>query len=251
MIEQFMRAVAEMQRPSWFVRLAIRVFVRLYRVDVAAAKPADAYCSLLEFFLREPASGSRPIAPESGSIIAPVDAVITACGVADSDALVLVKGHTASLAELAGEKLDAFEGGAYLMLYLSPADIHRIYAPCAGSVRRSWQIEGVLRPVCPKAVARMPRTFVTNRRVVTEIESSCGRVLMIKVGARNVGRIVTHHPVPLPDGTRHEYRKGDELGWFELGSTVILVFERSRGALRPGLETGHRVRIGEEIGRGV
>jgi len=84
---------------------------------------------------------------------------------------------------------------------------------------------------------------------VTELESGNGRVLMIKVGARNVGRIVTHHPVPQANGAHHDYRKGDELGWFELGSTVILVFERGNVVLRPGIEPWLKVRIGDEIAR--
>ena len=239
-----------MQRPSWLVRLVVRVFAWIYRINVAeAAKPLHEYVSLLDFFLRTPVDGSRPIDSGSATVVSPVDALVAACGTAAEGTVVLVKGHHASLGELTGGLAEPYEGGGFLMLYLSPADIHRIYAPCDAAVQRSWRIEGALRSVAPGAVARHPRTFVENRRVLTELASAVGRVLMVKVGARNVGRIVTHHPVPCDAHAGLSYKKGEELGWFELGSTVILMFEKGKFRLAECIAEGSRVKIGQAVAR--
>lgn len=241
-----------MHRPRWFVQSVIILFARLYRIDLAAVgAPVASFSSLLSFFLRQPRAGSRPVDAEALSVVSPVDALVTACGTATADSILLVKGHPASLRELVGDPLPEFDGGAFVMLYLSPADIHRIYAPFDATVAKSWRIEGSLYPVGPRYVAKRPRTFVINRRVLTELATPHGKIMMVNVGARNVGRIITHHPVPCGAAQAHTYRKGAEVGWFELGSTVILLFERDKFTLDLRVVDGARVMIGQAIGRAV
>jgi len=240
--------VARMRRPRWLVHLLIRAFARIYRIDTASlAQPLSSFPSLLSFFLRKPTPGTRPIDSSPLSIVSPVDARITALGVACNDTLVLVKGHHCTLHDLLQDDAPSYVGGAFIMLYLSPRDIHRIYAPCDAHVARCWSVPGTLFSVSPAAVQRHPHTFVRNRRVITELAAPWGRVIMIKIGACNVGRIVTHHPCDPQPSPPRSYQKGEELGCFELGSTVILLFEKNRATLHPDLRVGMHILIGQPI----
>lgn len=234
--------------PHWLVRVFIRAFVRVYRIDTASlAQPLSSFPSLLSFFLREPAPGSRPIDPHPSTIISPVDACVTAHGIVTDNTLLLVKDNPCTLCDLLQTNAPHYAGGAFVMLYLSPRDIHRIYAPCDARVTRCWSVPGTLFSVNPSAVRNRPDTFIRNRRVITELSAPWGNLLMIKVGACNVGRIVTNHPVSPQPSPQHFYRKGDELGRFELGSTVILLFEKNRATLRPDLYDGLRLLIGQPL----
>lgn len=240
--------LARLRRPRWLVRVFIRAFVRAYHIDTASlAQPPSAFPSLLSFFLREPTPGSRPIDPDPSTIISPVDACITAHGLVTDNTLLLVKNNPCTLRDLLHADAPNYSGGCFVMLYLSPRDIHRIYAPCHACVSRCWSIPGTLFSVNPSAVQRRPDTFVRNRRVITELAAPWGNLLMIKVGACNVGTIVTNHPTDPQPSQPCFYRKGDELGRFELGSTVILVFENNRATLRPDLYDGLRLLIGQSL----
>jgi len=241
-------AVARLRRPRWLVHLLIRTFARFYRIDTAdIGHPLPSFSSLLSFFLRAPAPSTRPIDPSPATITSPVDASVSALGRAYNDTLVLVKGHHCTLHDLLQRDVPRYHGGAFIMLYLSPRDIHRIYAPCDAHVARCWSIPGSLFSVNPRAVQRRPRTFVRNRRIITELAAPWGHMLMVKIGACNVGRIVTHHPCDPQPSPPRSYQKGEELGCFELGSTVILLFEKDRATLHPDLREGMHILIGQPI----
>lgn len=241
-------AVARLHRPRWLVHLLIRTFARAYRIDTATlAQPLSSFPSLLSFFLREPAPGSRPIDHDPSTIISPVDACVTACGIATERTLLLVKNNPCTLRDLLQSDAPTYAGGSFVMLYLSPRDIHRIYAPCDAHVARCWFIPGTLFSVSPSAVQRRPDTFIRNRRVITELSAPWGNLLMIKVGACNVGKIVTNHSADPQPSPPHSYHKGDELGRFALGSTVILVFEKNCATLRPNIHEGLRLLIGQPL----
>ncbi len=238
-------ALARLERPRWLVRLLIRGFARLYRINTGeAAQPLDQYASLMQFFTRALTPGARACDQDPTAIVAPVDGRIVACGYACDSELVLVKGHPATLADVFGPLADAFRGGAFIGIYLSPADCHRLYTPCAGRVVRTWRMGSTLRPVYPAALQRRPDTPVRNQRIITELTHPQGRVLFAAIGALNVGRIVLTHA-----GTQEwQYGKGDEFGRFEFGSMVLLLFARDVVTLRTDLAGGALVRIGERLG---
>lgn len=240
----FVHWLTELQRPRWLVRLLVRAFARLYKINVREAeKPLHEYASLMAFFTRALRPDARPLDADAAAIVAPADGRIVACGVAADDALILVKGHVTTLADLFGPIDDAYRGGAFLGIYLSPADCHRLYAPCAADVVRTWQMGASLHPVYPAALRRRPATPVRNRRSITELTLPRGRMLFAAIGALNVGRIVLRHA----GAPAWQYAKGDEFGRFEFGSMVVLLFARDLVTLRAGLASGTPVKIGERL----
>jgi phosphatidylserine decarboxylase len=221
----------------------INLFIRLYRIDVRrAALPPEAYPSLLEFFVREPHAHVRVDCDNPAAICAPVESTVLAAGTAANDTVIMVKGHHTTLSDLIGEPAAAYHGGEYLGLYLSPADCHRIYAPCDGRIVRTWRLGCTLYPVFPAALARRPSTPVRNQRCVIELAHSRGSLLLIAIGALNVGRIV----MPAADMSAAVIR-GEELGRFEFGSMVVMVCAHGVARLLPEIAPGQRMRIGDPL----
>lgn len=139
-----------------------------------------------------------------------------------------------------------WEGGHFMTLYLSPRHYHRIHAPVSGTLVRSVEVEGRLLPVNEPAVASIPRLFSTNARRVLELEMADGvPVALVAVGAFNVGQI------PLMSGVEPgaEIRRGQEVGRFDLGSTVVLLLGRGAGEVprAPGVEAGNPIRLGQAL----
>ena len=243
------RTVSTLERPRWFVKLLNKWFAKHYKIDVSlSTKPICEHKSLLDFFLRELKQNVRPIDSDENSIISPVDAKISAIGKVCEESILLVKGNPNTLFELVEDNIEDYKNGDYMMLYLSPADCHRIYSPVTGKLLSSKFIPGKVYPVFQKSIERHPETFVVNKRVVTELESSAGKVLIVKVGALNVGQIPVNHPLPFLGEPEIIYEKGSEVGRFEFGSTVILLFEKDKIKLKESLSIGDTVKIGEKIG---
>jgi phosphatidylserine decarboxylase len=196
-------------------------------------------------------------------VVSPVDAVVSETGVARGGRLVQAKGIDYTASALVGdERVGArLDGGRYATLYLSPRDYHRIHFPLSGRVLGWRYVPGKLWPVNPASVRSVPGLFTVNERLVTLLDSPLGLVAIVAVGATVVGRVrATFDPdVPVTNlpgaGARSlDYvspipvEKGQELGAFEMGSTVILIFEPGRVALSAALVAGARVRVGEAIG---
>ena len=246
------------------VRLAaMKAFARRYGIDLSECPDLELYRSFGEFFARPLRPGLRPMAEGDTVVVSPVDAVVSETGVAADGRLVQAKGidYTAA-ALLADEDLArALEGGAWTTLYLSPKDYHRIHFPLGGRVTGWRYVPGRLWPVNPASVRTVPGLFAVNERLVTVMETPLGRCAVVAVGATVVGRVHAYYDptVPAtnaPDATprRRDYEvplpvaKGQELGAFEMGSTVILIFEPGRVRLDPRLVPGAHVRVGEVIG---
>ncbi|RLD09683.1 MAG: phosphatidylserine decarboxylase [Chlamydiae bacterium] len=237
--------------PKFLVSALCKWFARKYEIDTSIlSKKFDEYNSLLDFFIREPGIGIRPICSGKNEIASPVDALITAVGKADSEEIILVKGSNCTINQLVLKNHSEYVNGDYVILYLSPGDFHRIYSPCDGVVSRSWLIAGKLWPVFPNFVEKNPQTFCKNKRVVTELVSEAGKIMIVKVGAMNVGRIPVNHSLPYSSEEQKVYKKGQEIGRFEFGSTVILLFEKGKFKLEPEVSTGTKVKIGQRIGIG-
>ena len=253
--------IARRERPRWLVRPLIRWFARHFAIKVEeASRPLDQYPSLLAFFTRELKEGARTWGTEPDALDSPVDAKIGAFGSIEDGRLFQAKGMDYRLETLLGsaQAAEPFVGGSFATLYLSPRDYHRIHSPITGSVTRSLYEPGTLWPVNPPAVARIPALFAVNERVTTWIDSPYGAVAVVMVGATNVGSIrlayddfVTNRGAPAQTravAPKLRIARGQHVGTFELGSTVILLVANSHFDW-VGLEADRWIPMGTTIGR--
>ena len=238
--------------------------MRHYGIDLAEAAEHDLerYATFNAFFTRALREGARPIAPETDALSSPVDGAVSQIGVIDGGALVQAKGMSYSVAALLGgeERAAQFAGGSFATLYLSPRDYHRIHMPVDGVLLETAYIPGRLFSVAAGTVRTIPNLFARNERMAAIFATPAGPMALVMVGALNVGSIetvwsgeVTPRPVRAPEtlpyvkGDVHLAR-GEEMGRFNLGSTVILLFSRDRVEWRGDLAPESRVRVGERIG---
>ncbi len=246
------------------VRLAaMRAFAARYRIDLSECGALDTFPTFGDFFARPLRPGARPIAAGDEVLVSPVDGVVSQAGLAEGGRLVQAKGLDYTLdALLADPQLAArFRGGPFATLYLSPRDYHRIHFPLGGAVIGYRYVPGYLWPVNAASVRSVPGLFTVNERLVTALDTPLGACAVVAVGATIVGRIRAFYDPGIPVSNlprarpvAHDYasplpvEKGRELGSFEMGSTVILLLEPGRAALRDDLREGARVRVGEAIG---
>jgi phosphatidylserine decarboxylase len=217
----------------------IKRFVKRYNVNMNEAANADPahYKSFNEFFTRPLKDGVRPLS--SSEWVCPVDGAISQCGAIERDQIFQAKGHHYSTRALVGgdAALAAqFQNGQFATLYLSPRDYHRIHMPMAGKLLRMVHVPGDLFSVNPTTARGVPGLFARNERVVCEFETEKGPMVLVLVGATIVGSMATvwHGQVNPPrPGTVREWRyesqdvrlqKGEEMGRFLLGSTVVMLF---------------------------
>ncbi len=249
-------------RTPWFKNTIIRGFLKLYRVNMSEAADGDAcgYPSFNEFFTRPLKAGARVIAPGEDAIASPVDGCISEAGRIDRDRLLQAKGRDYTLAELLAAQPWAarFEGGSFVTIYLAPFDYHRIHMPFGGELRETVYVPGRLFSVNAATARFVPRLFARNERVLTLFDAAFGQFALVMVGALNVGSMATVWAGDITPAARRVItriaapptvlRKGDELGRFNMGSTVILLFEADRVRLDPSLRSGCVVRLGQSLG---
>lgn len=244
--------------------LTIRAFVRAFNVDLseAVAPSPDAYPTFNAFFTRALRPGARPLDNTPESIVSPVDGVVSQIGYIEAGRIFQAKGQDFSCRELLGGDADLasrFDGGAFATLYLSPRDYHRIHMPVDGSLRSTVHVPGRLFSVNPTTAAGVPRLFARNERVVCLFETALGPMVLVLVGAIFVGSIETvcSGRITPPrgrkiaqvasDGACASLARGDELGRFNMGSTVILLLPPGRIRWKPGLAAGSAIRCGNTI----
>jgi phosphatidylserine decarboxylase len=254
--------VATRVRVRWFKDALIRGFLRLFAIDMSDAEQPDplAYPSFNAFFTRALRAGSRPLAAGAAEVASPVDGTVSECGRIDGQALVQAKGRTYTLAELlAGQPWAArFVGGEFATIYLAPYNYHRIHVPLAARLLETVYVPGRLFSVNRATAAAVPRLFARNERVLTLWDSDAGQFALVLVGALNVGSMATVWAGDIaPRRPRRITRlppvdlrlaKGAELGRFNMGSTVILLFEPGRIRWAAGLAPGRTLRCGERLG---
>lgn len=244
-------------------RILIAPYIRRYGVRMEEfVRPVKDYASLVDFFCREINPALRPVAQGSHILVAPVDGRIAEYGTVKNGRMIQAKGMNYSPARLLGGDNIArhYEGGLYIAIYLSPADYHRIHAPVSGSVHRATRIRGTRWPVNEHGVRGVEHLFEKNERVITYLDTQeFGQVAMVKVGAYIVGRVVVTYEsqmgalsgrqqiktVESADGIT--VCKGDELGRFEFGSTVILLIEPGSYRWSTAVEYGAKVKMGQPI----
>lgn len=257
-------AAASWQWRPWS-RALIRWFARAYRVDMseaAAPDPSD-YPSFNAFFTRPLRRDARSWGDDGTVIGSPVDGVVSRLDTADGARLVQAKGLDYDLADLLGDEglADRFRDGALATLYLSPSHYHRVHMPTDGSLLETRHVPGRLFSVAPFTVQGVPRLFCRNERLVCLFDTPWGRMAQILVGAMLVAGIETvwngphGHPRAARQTSFHPEQirlpRGAEMGRFNMGSTVILLFEPGRVTWNPGLATGASVRLGQQLGIGV
>jgi phosphatidylserine decarboxylase len=230
---------------SSYSRRFIRRFADSYRISVDEAEhKLEDYRTLNEFFTRRLKPGSRTIDLEAGSLVSPVDGRITACGSIQDGLLLQIKGQDYTLEELlnGSPRVAQYRHGYYWVLYLSPTDYHRIHSPCDGDVVETEHVPGKVYPVNEFGLTFMRRVLSRNERLVTYIRHEAGELAVVKVGALNVSSIRYVEPQP------KVLIRGEELAYFEFGSTVVLLTEDGTLDPRTDLQTGDTVRMGQRLG---
>jgi phosphatidylserine decarboxylase len=255
--------LARVHWPKWILRPFLRWYIAHYGVDMSEAeKRIEEYQCFLDFFVRRLRVDVRPIDPANNAIVSPVDGVASASGLIDGDVLFLAKGYHYKLQELLGDPVVAsdFLNGSFVTIYLSPKDYHRIHCPYEAELQSLNYVPGKLLPVNPPSVSFFPKLFAQNERLTTYYSiASGGRFALVKIGATNVGRIrLAHHPYITndwhwPRPFTHTFNptihisKAQEIGMFEFGSTVIMLF--SPGFILDVIEPDTILRMGQYIGR--
>lgn len=248
------------------LRAAVRAYCRAYGVDLSDYDiPDGGYPTFDAFFTRRLRSGARAIDPDPGSLVSPADGRLEAAGRIEPGLVLQVKGQRAAIAELIGDTVSesAFAAGWFAVVYLSPRDYHRVHAPVSGAVVSATHVPGTLFPVNDIGFAHVPGLLVRNERVVVEqLSERHGRVLTVMVGAFGVGRITLSFDATVVsnDGgsggvRRYEpdapyLARGQELGVFHLGSTVVVLVAGPDAALRATATAGSSVRMGSALCRG-
>jgi phosphatidylserine decarboxylase len=241
----------------------IRWFAQKYGVNMDEAHNPDlaSYQSFNDFFTRALREGARPLADRD--FVCPVDGAISQFGTIEHDQIFQAKGHRYSTTALVGgdSVLAAqFDHGTFATLYLSPRDYHRIHMPCDAKLTRMIYVPGALFSVNPVTARGVPGLFARNERVVCVFESLHGPFVLVLVGATIVGSMATvwHGVVNASRaGTVREWhyhdkdivlRKGEEMGRFLLGSTVVMLFPRGVMEFNPEWTATRTIRMGEAMG---
>ena len=247
-----------------FTPQVIRWFAKRYNVNMSEALNPDlaSYTSFNDFFTRALHPDARPIA--GANFVCPVDGAISQCGPIEHDQIFQAKGHKYSTTALVGgdAKLAAiFDHGSFATLYLSPRDYHRIHMPCDAKLTRMIYVPGALFSVNPTTARGVPGLFARNERVVCVFESTFGPFVLVLVGATIVGSMATvWHGVVNPPrtGQIREWRyddknivlkKGEEMGRFLLGSTVVMLFPKGVIEFNSEWKAERAIRMGETMGR--
>ncbi len=248
----------------------IRWFVGRYGVDIGEAANSDptAYPHFNAFFTRELRAGGRPLEGDERTIACPADGRVSAIGTIRSGTVFQAKGREYSVASLLGGDdapgdFDdgAFDGGSFATIYLSPRDYHRVHMPIEGRLRETRYIPGRLFSVSFSTARTVDRLFARNERLVCLFDTAAGPMALILVGAMLVAGMETvwSGPVTPPHGqptrtdrfgdTGAALERGQEMGRFNTGSTVIVLFPGNRVGWSEELHAGSGVRMGQAIGR--
>jgi phosphatidylserine decarboxylase len=242
----------------------VRWFVKRYQVNMDEALDPDiaSYPTFNAFFTRALKPGARPLA--AADFVCPVDGAISQCGAIERDQIFQAKGHRYSTTALLGgdaAAAAAFHNGSFATLYLSPRDYHRIHMPCDGVLRRMVYVPGDLFSVNPTTARGVPGLFARNERVVCVFDSAQGPFVLTLVGATVVGSMATvwHgvvNPPRSPQICEWHYEagqvvlhKGQEMGRFLLGSTVVMLFPQGVLQFNPDWHAGRAIRMGEAMGQ--
>lgn len=247
--------------PAAVHQAAMRFFAKRYQVNLDEAEGTIAdYPTFAQFFTRRLKPGMRSIDASADAVVSPADSRVSQVGQIEAGQCLQAKGIRFPVDKLLGDARRAldFEGGSFVTLYLSPRDYHRFHAPLKGEITGFSYLPGAFWPVNPASVKSVDALFAINERLVTYLDTKAGKLAYVAVGATCVARIhaaydsiITHtggeakqHTYPRPIAIE----KGGEIGMFEMGSTVILLFEKGRVTWDGALVPEAPVRMGQRIG---
>ena len=243
--------------------LLLTNFLRAYRVNMEEAAQSDPYmyATFNEFFTRALRPGARPI-PEGNTVVSPVDGTVSQCGTIEQNLLLQAKGHRYSLEQLLADDAEAarYRDGSFACIYLAPYNYHRIHMPLEARLRTNLYVPGELFSVNAATARTVTGLFARNERLICNFDTPVGAMSVVLVGALFVGSIETVHcgevnpparrrgePQAIDKGVGREFARGAELGRFNMGSTVIVLFERGRVRWDPSLIPQATVRMGRTI----
>jgi phosphatidylserine decarboxylase len=245
----------------------IRTFVSFYKVDTAECARAvpEGFRDFNDFFTRELVEGARPVDGAPASLVSPVDGILSAAGRIDGSSLLQAKGIHYTLEDLLATDLDQaarFREGSFATMYLAPYNYHRVHSPLSGRLIAARYVPGHLYSVNQATVDLLPRLFTRNERLICHFDTAAGPVALIFVGALNVGSVSTPWTGRLRvrkkgvvddialagAGISADIEKGQMIGWFNMGSTVIVLLPPGTCSWREHLVNGTRLRMGEAIG---
>ena len=252
-------------RLPWLKNMMGRWFIGHFQVNMSEAIEEDitAYPTFNSFFTRALTPGARPLSTEANAVLCPVDGAVSQAGKIDGDAIFQAKGHRFSLDTLLGNSAawaEKFQNGLFATLYLSPRDYHRIHMPLTGTLKEVIHVPGRLFSVNPVTVSKVPGLFARNERVACLFETEHGPMGMVLVGAINVASIETvwQGVITPPAGKRLQswdysnmdivLQAGEEMGRFNMGSTVILLFGPQQVEWASTVMAEAPVRMGELLG---
>lgn len=251
---------------KWFKNFFITKFIGLYDVDMSQAQneSVESFKSFNDFFTRPLKNEARPIADDPKAIISPVDGTVSEIGRIKNGQIFQAKGKSYSLETLVGgspERAQFYANGYFATLYLSPRDYHRIHMPISGRIREMLHVPGRLFSVSPSTARSVDSLFARNERVVAGFSTEAGAMAMVLVGAIFVSSMETvwAGTITPPSGKNLRQWSYDtqepinldraaEMGRFNMGSTVILLFSENSIEWNDNLKCGTKIQFGEKIG---
>ncbi len=260
------------KRGGWLTKAVIDLFVWYYKVDMKEAQKPDtgSYRTFNEFFVRPLRDDARPLSTDPNLLVQPADGAVSQLGRINGDQIFQAKGHHYSLeALLAGntQAAELFRDGEFVTTYLAPRDYHRVHMPCNGILREMIYVPGDLYSVNPLTAQNIPNLFARNERVICLFDTDFGPMAQILVGATIVGSIETVWAgtvTPPREGIIKRWcwpaaedegavvlLKGQEMGRFKLGSTVINLFAAGKVQLAANLAAESKTRLGETLANGL
>lgn len=250
--------------PGFLRPWSILTFAKMYQINLEEAeKPYDQYNSIGDFFVRRLKPGARPI--DQSVLVHPADSQITQLESIQDGKLIQAKGKTYSLSDFIGrpQAQEEWKKGFFVTYYLCPTDYHRVHSPVDGEIIEVTHIPGQLWPVNQWSVENIDQLFSINERVVLRIRTSQGIVALVFVGATNVGKISLsfdqtivsnnlkdHQPVHKVYSQPISIQKGQELGMFHMGSTVVMVYPEVYKVDLTGLQSrfqNQKVKMGQGL----
>ncbi len=264
LLSRVMGRLTHSQNP-WIKRQMIQRISKAYGIDLGDALEPNplAYACFNDFFTRALKPEARPIDPSPRGIASPADGYISQKGIIEEGSIVQAKGIDYTVLSLLGGDKDRalpFEDGTFATIYLSPRDYHRLHMPISGTLKEMVHVPGRLFSVNDATARGVPGLFARNERVVALFDTAMGPMALVLVGAIFVASIETvwHGVVTPPTGTKVtsiqypegqvQLEKGAEMGRFNMGSTIVVLFGQQAVQWKADLLPGHPVKMGEKLG---
>lgn len=225
-------------------RPLIPPFAKVFQIDQDEMEfPISEYKNLHDFFTRRLRENTRIIDNSPNTLVSPVDGIISDMGTLFNETNLLIKNQEYSITEILGDKYKAapYLNGYYFILYLSPRHYHRIHFPISGKLSARYALGNKSFPVNNFGLLYGDKPFATNYRLISELVTKFGKIALIKVGALNINSIQVFHSNP-------DFEKGEELGYFSFGSTVILFIEKTDYPFQSFITKNTEIKMGQPIG---